>query len=242
MKVRLQKALAEAGLGSRRACERLISEGRVTIDGEIATLGSTVDPGCQVIRVDGRPLKLEAKEYWLLNKPMGVLSAAVDKRGRRTVVDLVRTRVRLYPVGRLDLNTTGVLLLTNDGELAARLLHPRYHVPKEYVVTVTGEVTAAEREQLARGLVLDDGPTAPVTVRVLEVGLLRGRITTTVTLVLHEGRKRQVRRMMEKLGHRVLTLHRVRFAGLSDAGLGPGQARHLSREEVESLRRFVGLR
>jgi 23S rRNA pseudouridine2605 synthase len=242
MSVRLQKALAEAGLGSRRACERLIAEGRVTVDGAVAALGTVVDPVRQVICVDGRPLSFEPKEYWLLNKPKGVLSTARDERGRRTVVDLVPSRVRLYPVGRLDRDTTGVLLLTNDGELTARLLHPRHHVPKEYLVTVAGQVTAADQARLEQGVVLEEGPTAPAAVRMVRQDRRGGRATTVLSLVLHEGRKRQVRRMMEALGYPVLSLHRTCFAGLSDAGLGPGEARQLSGEEVESLRRAAGLR
>jgi len=241
MKVRLQKVLAEGGLGSRRACERLICQGRVTVDGQVAVLGCSVDPGVQVIRVDGRPLDLEAKEYWLLNKPKGVLSAAVDARGRRTVVDLVPSRLRLYPVGRLDLDSTGVLLLTNDGELTARLLHPRHHVPKEYKVTVWGGVTAEELVRLERGLLLEDGPTAPAVVRVLRRGRAGERPVTELSITIHEGRKRQVRRMMEALQHPVIALHRTRFAGLSDEGLALGEARPLSPSEVEALRRVAGL-
>ncbi len=241
MKVRLQKALAEAGLGSRRACEQLIRAGRVTVDGAVADLGCVVDPDGQVICVDGRRVLAEAKEYWLLNKPAGVLSAASDARGRRTVVDLVPTEARIYPVGRLDLATTGVLLLTNDGELAARLLHPRYHVTKEYFVKVRGLVTEEECELLRRGVSLEDGLTAPAGVRILKRGVEKGRPTTTLRLVLHEGRKRQVRRMMEVLGHPVLALHRMRFAGLSGAGLAPGESRRLSEPEVKALLKRVGL-
>ncbi len=241
MRVRLQKALAEAGLGSRRACEQLIQAGRVTVDGTVAGLGSVVDPDRQVICVDGRRVLAETKEYWLLNKPAGVLSAVRDARGRRTVVDLVPTKARVYPVGRLDLATTGVLLLTNDGELAARLLHPRYHVAKEYLVKVRGLVTEEECELLRRGVSLDDGLTAPAGVRVVRREVEGPRTSTRLRLVLHEGRKRQVRRMMEALGHPVLTLHRKRFAGLSEAGLAPGESRRLSDAEVKALLKQVGL-
>jgi pseudouridine synthase len=242
MKVRLQKALAEAGLGSRRACEQLITAGRVTVDGVVAGLGSSVDPETQTIAVDGRALAREEKEYWLLNKPAGVLSAVRDDRGRTTVVDLVPAGARVYPVGRLDLESTGLLLLTNDGELAARLLHPRHHVAKEYVVTVRGAVGAEEAERLRRGVVLDDGPTAPAVVEIMGQERTPRGIVTSLSVVLREGRKRQVRRMMEAVGHRVVTLHRSRFAGLSDAVLAPGQARRLSPAEVEALWRAAGRR
>lgn len=256
MKVRLQKFLAEAGLGSRRGCEDLIRAGRVTVDGRVAALGDSVDPATVTILLDGQPVAREGKEYWLLNKPAGVLSAVVDTRGRRTVTDCVPARGRVFPVGRLDLNSTGLLVLTNDGELAARLLHPRYHVEKEYLVTVRGTVAAAALGRLRRGLTLEDGPTAPAQVEVVsldEAGVSRRSTgsakgasgespatrgsTTTLRVVIHEGRKRQVRRMMEAVGHRVVALHRTRFDGLTDAGLALGMARPLSPGEVERLRR-----
>ena len=163
MKMRLQKALAEAGFASRRASEDLIRAGRVTIDGVTAQLGASVDPETQLVAVDGRPVTAEVKEYWLLNKPAGVLSAATDARGRRTVVDCVPSRARVFPVGRLDLDSTGLLLLTNDGDLAGRLLHPRFHVEKEYQVRVRGVVGKEALEALRRGVLLEDGPTAPAT-------------------------------------------------------------------------------
>jgi 23S rRNA pseudouridine2605 synthase len=237
MSVRLQKFLAEAGLGSRRGCEDLIRAGRVTIEGRVAGLGESVDPDSQTVAVDGRPVVQERKEYWLLNKPVGVLSAAVDDRGRRTVTDCVPARARVFPVGRLDLNSTGLLLLTNDGELTARLLHPRYHVEKEYVVKVRGAVAEAALGRLRRGIILEDGETAPAQVEVLTKARATDRVqTTTLRVVLYEGRKRQVRRMMEAVGHRVVALHRSRFDGLTDAGLAPGQARPLSDGEIERLR------
>ena len=170
MNERLQKFLAEAGLGSRRSCEDLIRSGRVSIDGRTAELGVSVDADTQAVAVDGRPVKKESKEYWLLNKPAGVLSAALDPRGRPTVVDCIPARVRVFPVGRLDLHSTGLLLLTNDGELAARLLHPRYHVEKEYVVTVRGLVTEAALGRLRRGVMLEDGQTQPAIVEVVKSG------------------------------------------------------------------------
>lgn len=239
--MRLQKALAEAGFASRRGSEELIKAGRVTVDGVTAELGASADPETQVIAVDGRPIAAEAKEYWLLNKPAGVLSAATDARGRRTVADLVPTRTRVYPVGRLDLDSTGLLLLTNDGDLAGRLLHPRYHVPKEYEVRVWGVVGRAAVDALRRGVILEDGLTAPAEIRVVEISRPAGAgPQTTLRIVVHEGRKRQVRRMMESVGHRVAALHRIRFGSLTDAGLLPGQARRLSTAEIDGLRKQAG--
>jgi 23S rRNA pseudouridine2605 synthase len=241
MKVRLQKVLAEAGVASRRASEELIRAGRVTIDGETAELGASVDPATHVVAVDGRRLVLEQKEYWLLNKPAGVLSAVTDARGRRTVTDCVPTRARIFPVGRLDLHSTGLLLLTNDGDLATRLLHPRFHVEKEYLVRVRGVIGKERLDTLRRGVALEDGMTAPATVQLMEVARERGGgPQSVVRIVVREGRKRQVRRMMEAVGHRVVTLHRTRFDGLTDAGLQPGQARRLSATEVERLRKEAG--
>ena len=236
--MRLQKFLAEAGLGSRRSCEDLIRSGRVTIDGRPAELGVSVDAATQAVAIDGRRVQKESKEYWLLNKPAGVLSAAFDPRGRPTVVDCVPAHVRVFPVGRLDLHSTGLLLLTNDGELAARLLHPRYHVEKEYVVTVRGLVTEAALGRLRRGVMLEDGQTQLARIEMIDSGRSSTRgLSSTVRVTIHEGRKRQVRRMLETVGHRVVALHRSRFDGLTDAGLAPGQARLLSTHEVEQLRR-----
>ena len=235
MSMRLQKYLAEAGFGSRRGCEEIIRTGRVTVGGQIANLGSSVDPGADAVLVDGRPVTLQAKEYWLLNKPLGVLSAVLDPRGRRTVVDCVPSAGRVFPVGRLDLNSTGVLLLTNDGELAARLLHPRHHVEKEYLVTVRGDVAVKALEQLRRGVELEEGRTSPAQVRVTGGGSGDGQALTRLLITIHEGRKRQVRRMLEIVGYRVLALHRTKFAGLSDRGLAPGQARPLTQAEIDGL-------
>ena len=243
MKVRLQKALAEAGVASRRASEELIKLGRVTVDGAVAQLGDSADPETQQIAVDGRPIAAEVKEYWLLNKPAGVLSAVTDSRGRPTVTDYVPTRARVFPVGRLDLDSTGLVLLTNDGDLTVRLLHPRYHVEKEYEVEVRGVVSDEGVEALRHGVALEDGATAPATVEVLRVTRApAGRGPhTTLRIVLREGRKRQVRRMVETIGHHVVTLHRTRFDGLTDSRLPPGQARRLSHDEVKRLRAQAGL-
>jgi 23S rRNA pseudouridine2605 synthase len=237
MSVRLQKYLAEAGLGSRRRCEELIRAGRVTVDRLPAQVGVTVDPETQTVALDGRPIERESKEYWLFNKPAGVLSAVSDPRGRRTVTDCIPAEARVFPVGRLDLNSTGLLLITNDGELAARLLHPRYHVEKEYLVTVRGTVPEATLAWLRNGVELEDGLTAPAQIEV--VGSDRssgGGLSTKLLVTIHEGRKRQVRRMFEAVGHRVTTLHRSRFDSLTDSGLALGQARRLSTDEIARLR------
>ncbi len=241
MKTRLQKFLAEAGLGSRRGCETLITAGRVAVNGEVATLGVSVDADVDVVEVDGETVGADAKEYWLLNKPAGVLSAVVDERGRVTVTSCVPTRARVFPVGRLDLNSTGLLLLTNDGELTERLLHPRYHVQKEYAVSVHGQLDKASLERLRKGVRLEEGTTSPARVTVLQQASGANHNLTELSVVIHEGRKRQVRRMLEAVGHRVVALHRSRFATLTDNDLAIGQARRLSRDEIVQLRRLAGL-
>ncbi len=241
MRVRLQKYLAEAGLGSRRGCEDLITAGRVAVDGQTAQLGATVDPETDSVALDGHPITLQTKEYWLLNKPVGVLSAVVDVRGRPTVTDYVPTGVRVFPVGRLDLDSTGLLLLTNDGMLAERLLHPKYHVEKEYLVKVRGEVVEGSLRKLRAGVPLEEGTTSPAEVSVVQKATSANRFTSTLRVVIHEGHKRQVRRMLEIVGHRVVALHRARFATLTDKGLTLGQARRLSAQEIATLRRLAGL-
>ena len=233
----MQRYLASAGWGSRRACEQLITAGRVTVDGVVATLGASVDPETQEIALDGRVVRPETHEYWVLNKPAGVVATASDPQGRPTVVDCVPSRARVFPVGRLDLDTTGVLVLTNDGELANRLIHPRYGVEKEYRVVAIGRVSPAAVRALERGVELEDGPTAPTRIRVAR----QSAETTELVMVLHEGRNRQVRRMLDVVGHAVLQLHRSRFDGLSDAGLSLGDVRHLAPAEVAGLRQAGGL-
>lgn len=241
MNVRLQKLLAEAGFGSRRGCETLITAGRVTVDGVKATLGMSADPATQQIAVDGHAIAAQTKEYWLLNKPLDVLSAVVDARGRATVVEHVPSVARVFPVGRLDLDSTGLLLLTNDGELAERLLHPRYHVEKEYLATVRGEVGQQALQQLRKGVQLEEGVTSPADIAIARSPTPGNHNMTTIRVVLHEGHKRQVRRMLEVVGHRVVALHRARFATLTDRGLSLGQARRLSGREIADLRRLAGL-
>ncbi|MBN1530871.1 MAG: rRNA pseudouridine synthase [Thermoleophilaceae bacterium] len=227
--MRLAKFLAHAGVASRRAAERLVAEGRVTIAGETVT-----DPARDVdessgVEVDGRAVAPEPLEVHALNKPAGVVSTARDTHGRPTVVGLVRSHRRLYPVGRLDADSTGLILLTNDGDLAERLTHPRYGVQKVYRAKIApGRLAPRALQALRDGVELDDGRTAPARVRQVA--------PSVVEVVLREGRKRQVRRMLEAVGHRVTELERVAFGPLGLRGLELGQSRRLSKREVERLR------
>jgi 23S rRNA pseudouridine2605 synthase len=226
--VRLNAYLARAGLASRRRADELIKAGRVTVNGRRGQLNDFVG-GRDVVEVDGERVAPQALAYVLLHKPAGVVTTARDPHGRPTVVGLVRHPARLVPVGRLDADTTGALLLTNDGELAHRLAHPRYEVDKVYEVDVEGEPDANALRQLSEGVELEDGRTAPARVR--RVGPSR------IELTIHEGRKHQVKRMCEAVGHPVHRLHRSHHAGLDLARLAPGRWRELSPEEVASLRR-----
>jgi 23S rRNA pseudouridine2605 synthase len=230
--VRLNAYLARAGIASRRGADDLIKAGRVTVNDAPGQLNTFVE-ATDVVRVDGRQVGKQALRHVLLNKPRGTITTARDPEGRPTVVDLVGGDVRVVPVGRLDRDTTGVLLLTNDGPLAHRLAHPRYGVEKVYVAEVVGEPSDDSLATLRDGVVLDDGPTAPATVRRLG--------PSQIELVLHEGRNRQVRRMLEAVGHPVVKLRRARYAGLAPGRLRPGDWRELTRDEVRSLRRRVGL-
>jgi 23S rRNA pseudouridine2605 synthase len=228
--MRLNAWLARAGVASRRGADELIKAGRVSVDGAPGRLDTFVAAGADV-RLDGRRLERQQLAYVLLHKPAGVVTTARDPGGRPTVVGLVGHPLRVVPVGRLDADTTGALLLTNDGELAHRLAHPRYEVDKVYRAEVAGEPTAAQLASLERGVELEDGPTAPARARRLG----RGR----VELVVHEGRKHQVKRMLEAVGLPVRALHRSSYAGLGLEGLEPGAWRELSRDEVERLRAGV---
>jgi len=225
--MRLNAWLARAGVASRRGADELIRAGRVTVNGEPGELGTIVGSRDDV-RLDGRPLAPQALAYVLLHKPAGVVTTARDPQGRQTVVSLVGHPARVVPVGRLDADTTGALLLTNDGGLAHRLAHPRYRVDKVYVAEVEGRPRPATLEQLAAGLQLDDGPTAPAGVRRLG--------PSTVELTVHEGRNRQVRRMLDAVGHPVRSLHRSRYGPLTLEGLEPGAWRELEPSEVAALR------
>jgi 23S rRNA pseudouridine2605 synthase len=231
---RLQKALARVGLGSRRACEELIEDGRVTINGTVARLGDRVDPEVDRVEVDGALLAVRPDlVHYLLNKPAGVITTADDPQGRPTVVELVPAEPRVFPVGRLDEDTEGLLLLTNDGELTHRLTHPSYGIEKEYLAHVEGRPSRGALRRLREGVELDDGVTAPATVATVDESLVR--------ITIHEGRNRQVRRMCEAVGHPVIRLVRTRIGPLTDHRLAPGAWRPLEREEVLALARAVQL-
>ncbi len=225
--MRLNAYLARAGVASRRGAEELIRAGRVRVNGEVAGLATFVEPSDRV-ELDGRPLAPEPLAYVLLHKPAGVVTTASDPHGRPTVVDLVGHRQRVVPVGRLDADTTGALLLTNDGPLSHRLAHPRYEVDKVYEAEVEGQPDDDALRRLAEGIELDDGRTAPASVRRL------GR--STLELTLHEGRKHQVKRMCEAVGHPVDRLHRSGYAGLTLEGVPLGAWRELTPDEVAALR------
>ena len=232
---RLQKLLAERGLGSRRSAERLISAGRVTVNGSVAAqLGVKVNDALDNITIDGQPLpKLPRLRYVMLNKPTGYLCSVVDEHGKKTVLSLLPPQPeRLYPVGRLDYNSSGLLLLTNDGTLAHKLLHPANEVKKTYLVKVAGPVSAADLNKLRQGLLLEDGPTAPAQVELIR----RGSSRSILEITMHEGRKRQVRRMCECIGHPVRQLTRLSFGALRLGRLKLGEWRELNPREVRELK------
>jgi 23S rRNA pseudouridine2605 synthase len=236
--MRLAKYIADCGVASRRRAERLVTAGRVLVDGE-----RVVDPARDVgdhneVTVDGNQISPARHEYYVLNKPAGVVSTARDPQGRRKVTDLVSSATRLYPVGRLDSDTTGLILLTNDGELANRLTHPSFEVEKAYRARVQGSVDDRALHALRSGVELDDGRTAPAKVRVRR----RVRGSTVLELIVHEGRKRQVRRMCEAVGHPVIELERTRFGPLELGKLARGEWRPLRQAEVERLRRSPAAR
>jgi 23S rRNA pseudouridine2605 synthase len=230
---RLQKVLARVGIASRRACEELIAEGRVKVNGEVAVLGRRVDADHDRVELDGVPIGVAPDlVHYLLNKPAGVVTTASDPQGRPTVVGLVPATPRVFPIGRLDAETEGLLILTNDGALAQHLAHPRHGVEKEYLAEVRGRPSAGAVRRLREGVELDDGVTAPARVSLLGPNLLR--------IVIHEGRNRQVRRMCEEVGHPVLRLVRSRIGPLTDRSLRPGRWRSLSQGEVRALQQAVG--
>jgi 23S rRNA pseudouridine2605 synthase len=231
--VRLNAFLARAGVASRRGADELIKTGRVLVNGRPGELNTFVSSR-DAVEVDGRRVRAQPLSYVLLHKPAGVLTTARDPQGRPTVVGLVHSESRVVPVGRLDADTTGALLLTNDGELAHRLAHPRYEIDKVYEVEVEGEPSEEALRRLVTGVQIDDSLTAPAQVRRLGPG--------RIELTIHEGRKHQVKRMFEAVGHRALRLHRSGYASLTVNGLAPGDSRDLSRGEVEALQRLVRLR
>ena len=234
--VRLQKLLAEAGFGSRRACERLITDGRVTVNGKVVDeLGAKALP-TDNITVDGKQAKLSGRlVYYLLNKPEGIVTSCVGQQQQTTVLDIMKgIKLRVYPVGRLDIDTTGALLLTNDGELAFRLTHPRYGVNKTYLALIDRPLDREQIAALREGVELEDGLTAPAKVWF-------DRNPTHLEITIHEGRNHQVKRMISAVGGNVVKLHRLAFGHVSVKGLAPGQWRALSKEEVFDLMDQVGM-
>jgi 23S rRNA pseudouridine2605 synthase len=225
---RLQKVLARAGFGSRRVCEILIGSGRVAVNGGVAELGRRVDVSHDVVEVDGVPVGvLPGLVYYLLNKPLGTVTTTSDPEGRPTVLDLVPPTPRVFPVGRLDAASEGLLILTNDGVLAQLLSHPSHGVEKEYLAEVEGEPSQGAVRSLREGVELEDGRTSPARVSLVAPGMLR--------MVIHEGRNRQVRRMCDTVGHPVIRLVRTRIGPLADRRLAPGSFRELNLDEVREL-------
>jgi 23S rRNA pseudouridine2605 synthase len=244
MLVRLQKILSTAGVASRRAAERLMVEGRVSVNGvTVRDLGSKADPEQDDIRLDGRRVGARpSRRYLLVNKPRGVVTTRSDPQKRPTVLSLLpNSREYVYPVGRLDYESEGILVLTNDGELAARLTHPRHEVERVYIALVSGVPDARALQRLERGVPLDGRRTAPAHVSLRREIRIGGRERAVLELTLKEGRNRQVRRMCEAIGHPVLELRRTRFGPLTDAGLRPGMVRELTSREIHALRRAAGL-
>ncbi|MBB5172952.1 pseudouridine synthase [Texcoconibacillus texcoconensis] len=231
---RLQKVIAQAGITSRRKAEKLIEEGKVTVNKEtVKTLGVKVNPNQDDIEVEGIPLEKEAPEYYVLYKPTGVISAASDDRGRKVVTDYIGTDKRIYPIGRLDSDTSGLILLTNDGEFANQLMHPSYRIPKTYIAKVKGLPLNQELKQLERGVKLDGKKTAPAKVKRIKSNRKKG--TTVIEITIHEGRNRQVRRMFDAIGYPVDKLKRERYGMITLKGLNAGEARELTPKEVKQL-------
>ncbi|WP_108665686.1 pseudouridine synthase [Euzebya rosea] len=235
---RLQKVLAHAGQGSRRVCEGLIAEGRISVNGRTATLGDKADPKVDVIAIDGERIHVNTDlVYLLFNKPAGVVTTANDPEGRPTVIDYVPANPRVFPVGRLDQDTTGLLLLTNDGELANRVTHPRYEVEKTYMVQIRGPVSRKHLHQLQNGVELDDGPAKArkATLKIAD------QTRSLLEIVIAEGRNREVRRMMKAVGLELEQLVRVRIGPIHLGDIGPGKVRPLNGKEVRELYAAVGL-
>jgi 23S rRNA pseudouridine2605 synthase len=232
---RLQKIMAQAGVASRRKCEELILEGKVQVNGETVTeLGTKADPAQDIITVSGKPIKNEKKVYIMLNKPKGVITSASDPEGRKIVSDYLKgIKERVYPIGRLDYDTEGLLLLTNDGEFANLLSHPKYHVPKTYLATVKGVPHGTELDKLRQGIMLEDGMTSPAEVEYKDVD--PDNKQSVISITIHEGRNRQVRRMFEAISHPVTRLKRISYGDLLLQNLKRGLYRHLTADEINQL-------
>ncbi len=235
--MRVHRALAQAGVASRRAAEAMVADGRVTVNGQVATVGQVVTRN-DTVAVDGKAVHAEPIRTYMLNKAMGVVSTASDPEGRATVLDALPHDVRLYPIGRLDIDTTGLLLITNDGDLSHRLMHPRSKVPKTYEALVDGRVSAAGVRALRNGIDLEDGPTQPAKVEILD---RQAKGATWISIEITEGRNRQVRRMCEAIGHPVVRLVRTRYGGLTLGRLTRGEFRLLSSAEITRLEAMAGM-
>ena len=239
-KERLNKIISMAGIASRRRGDELISSGLVTVNGRVERgLGSKAVWGVDSITVDGQPIPdLPKKIYLMLNKPFGYVTTLRDPEGRPTIRDLIEdVKARVYSVGRLDFNSHGLLILTNDGDLAHRLMHPRFHIPRTYKVTIEGPLSDASVEGLTKGIPLDDGPTTPAHVKVIE----RGQERTVVRITIFEGRSREIRRMFEAVGNKAIKLIRIGYGSLHLGDLKVGKYRYLKDPEVKALRTSVGL-
>ena len=233
--IRLQKVIARSGIASRRKAEALIKEGQVTVNGKtISVLGTCIDPKRDHVKVNGRHIKPAPPDvFLLLNKPAGCLSTMKDPLGRPTIADLLdKISIRTFPVGRLDYDSEGLLLLTNNGVVAQACLHPQYHVPKTYLVKIKGVLTNEDVKQLKQGIMLDDGPTAPARVRKIRIA----EANSWVELTIHEGRNHQVKRMLEAVGHLVIKLKRTKFGPLALGDLPLGECRYLTDKEANALR------
>ncbi len=240
MQIRLQKILSAAGVASRRAAETMIVAGRVSVNGDIVTeLGTRADPDTDEIRVDGRRIGRPRRRYLALFKPRGYVTTRSDPQHRPTVLDLLGTSDYIYPVGRLDYDSEGLLLLTNDGEVAERLMHPRYGVDREYEARVRGVPDVATVQRIARGVVIEGRRTAPAQVRLVETGRGARGDQSILAIVLHEGRTRQVRKMCEAVGHPVVRLRRVRIGPIRLGAMRAGEFRALTRAEIEQLERVA---
>lgn len=236
--IRLQKFLAECGIASRREAEKLVAAGRVHVNGALAKVGDSINPATDEVQFDGKPVTADGKVYILLNKPRGVITSVKDTHDRKTVLDCLNgISARVFPVGRLDLDVEGVLMLTNDGELAFRLTHPQFQVEKVYLAWVEGVMTTDTAVRLEEGVQLEDGVTAPASVVILHFG----KRTTLIRLVLREGKKREVKRMCAAVGHPVRELQRISIGNVRGKGLKPGEWRYLNESEINGLRSLVGL-
>ncbi|MFN0157866.1 MAG: pseudouridine synthase [Bacteroidota bacterium] len=238
-KVRINRYISMCGLASRRKADELVTEGKVRVNGTVMLdLGFKIDPAHDRVSVDGKQAVIRHENlYLVMNKPKDTITTLSDERGRTTVMSLVKTKQRVYPIGRLDRNTTGVLLLTSDGEFANRLMHPKFEVSKSYLVTSETQVKPVHLEKIAKGVALDDGKTAPA-----EVFVIPGKRGKEVGIIIHEGRNRQVRKMFELFGYEIKKLDRVAYGPITKDGLARGEVRSLSKSEVRSLKKLAGIK